>query len=247
MIEFATIFLFAILQSIFGIGILFFGTPTLLLLGFPFAETLSVLLPASLAVSLFQVIGIGVPERDQVRMYVLWCLLPLAIALFSSLALGWDVELESGIAAILLIYVLIRLSPRMEAVLRDTVCKLPQAWLVAIGTVHGLSNLGGGLLAIFAASRFEEKREVRGNIAFCYMCFATIQLTTLAYLRPDVMQFMQLGYAGLAIVVFIIVDRLVFGTIVNPVFDRILTCVMGCYSALIFLKLFSVVGNAAAL
>ena len=59
MIEFATIFLFAILQSIFGIGILFFGTPTLLLLGFPFAETLSVLLPASLAVSAFQVMGLA--------------------------------------------------------------------------------------------------------------------------------------------------------------------------------------------
>ena len=60
------------------------------------------------------------------------------------------------------------------------------------------------------------------------------------------MQFMQLGYAGLAIVVFVIVDRLVFGAIVNPVFDRILTVVIGCYSALIFLKLFGVVGNAAA-
>ncbi len=247
MIEFATILFFAILQSIFGIGILFFGTPTLLLLGFPFAETLSVLLPASLAVSVFQVLGIGVPERDQVRMYVFWCLFPLAIALFSSLALGWDFELEAFVASILLIYVVIRLSPRMEAVLHDTVCKLPKAWLVAIGTVHGLSNLGGGLLAIFAASRFEEKREVRGNIAFCYMCFAIIQLATLAYLRPDVMQFMQLGYAGLAIVVFIIVDWLVFGAILNPMFDRILTFVIGCYSALIFLKLFGVVGNAAAL
>lgn len=246
MIEFATIFFFAILQSIFGIGILFFGTPTLLLLGFPFAETLSVLLPASLAVSVFQVIGFGLPEPNHVRMYVLWCLFPLAISMFSGLALGWDIELESVVAAILLIYVIIRLSPRMENVLRDTVRRLPQAWLVAIGTVHGFSNLGGGLLAIFAASRFKEKREVRGNIAFCYMCFATIQLATLAYLRPDVTQFVQLGYAGLAIVVFVIVDRLIFGAIVTPLFDRILTVVIGCYSALIFLKLFGVIANATA-
>ncbi len=246
MIEFATIFLFAILQSIFGIGILFFGTPTLLLLGFPFAETLSVLLPASLAVSAFQVMGAGVPKCNQVCIYAIWCLIPLAIALLSGLALGWEVKLEAVVASILLIYVVIRLSPRMETVLCGTVRKLPQVWLVAIGTVHGLSNLGGGLLAIFAASRFEEKREVRGNIAFCYMCFAIIQLATLACLRPDVMQFRQLGYAGLAIVVFVIVDRLVFGSIVNPVFDKILTMVIGCYSALIILKLSGVLQAPAA-
>jgi len=237
MIEFATIFVYAILQSIFGIGILFFGTPTLLLLGFPFYETLSVLLPASLAVSLFQVIGSDLPSSRRVLGYVMWCLVPLAIALIGGLTFGWDVELESIVAATLLLYVVIRLSPRTETMLQRSVRRLPQAWLVAIGTIHGLSNLGGGLLAIFAASRFDDKNAVRGNIAFCYLCFAVIQLGALAILRPDVMHLAQLSYAALAIVVSVIVDRLVFVSIVTPVFDKILTVVIGCYSALIILKL----------
>ena len=81
---------------------------------------------------------------------------------------------------------------------------------------------------------------MRSNIAFCYLCFAVIQLVTLAILKPEVMHLTQFGYAALAIIVFIVIDRQVFGAIATPVFDRILTILIGCYSVLIFLKLFGV-------
>lgn len=240
MIELAVIFVLAILQSIFGIGILFVGTPTMLLLGFPFFETLSILLPASAAVSLLQLIGGNLPDRREIVTYISWCMAPLTIALVGSLSLGWDVELDSIIAVILSLYVVVRLSPRTERQLRCSVKRLPQPWLAVIGTVHGFSNLGGGLLAIFSASSFDDKTKVRSNIAFCYLCFAAIQLVTLAILKPNVMNLAQFGYAGLAIIVFFIVDRNFFGGIATPVFDRILTILIGCYSALIFLKIFGV-------
>jgi hypothetical protein len=47
---------FAVLQSVFGVGLLVFGTPTLLLAGFTFAETLGYLLPCSLVISVLQVV-----------------------------------------------------------------------------------------------------------------------------------------------------------------------------------------------
>ena len=65
-IEFVTILLLAILKSIFGTDILFIGVPTLDLLGYPFAETLSILLSASIALSLFQIIGSKHPNRRQI-------------------------------------------------------------------------------------------------------------------------------------------------------------------------------------
>ena len=49
------IIFFTIIQSIFGVGLLVFGTPTLLLLDYTFYETLSFLLPSSIIVSLLQV------------------------------------------------------------------------------------------------------------------------------------------------------------------------------------------------
>ena len=47
--------LFAILQSIVGIGLLLFGTPTLMLLGYTYDVVLSIILPASIVISALQV------------------------------------------------------------------------------------------------------------------------------------------------------------------------------------------------
>ena len=46
-----------IIQSIFGIGLLLFGTPTFLLLGYDFLNTLNFLLPISIIISFLQFIS----------------------------------------------------------------------------------------------------------------------------------------------------------------------------------------------
>jgi uncharacterized membrane protein YfcA len=246
LIEIATILVFAVLQSIFGIGILFFGTPTLIILGYPFVETLSIVLPASIAVSALQVWKGGPPARQWRRDFGIWCLVPLTAFLLAGFWWNWAIELELFIAITLFAYVLIRVSPRMRASLQRGVRVRPKIWLSLIGIVHGLSNLGGGLLAIFAANTFSDTATIRAHIAFCYLCFAALQLTALAVLAVDVMHIGQLGYAALAGAVFVILERRFFETISSPVFDRVFTVLIGGYSALIFLKLMGLfkVGNS---
>ncbi len=46
----------SVIQSIFGVGVLLFGTPLLLLLGYGFVDALGVLLPVSIAISALQVL-----------------------------------------------------------------------------------------------------------------------------------------------------------------------------------------------
>ena len=244
LIEVATILVFAVLQSIFGIGLLFFGTPTLLLLGFPFVDTLAVLLPASITVSLLQVAGGKLPDPERIRSIVIWCLIPLAVVLVGSIGFGWDVKLDLFVAIVLLAYVPIRVSSRMMGTFRDSVQRFPKLWLVLIGVVHGMSNLGGGLLGIFAANSLTDRLAIRSKIAFCYLCFAAIQLTTLAILTPHVMHLGQFGYAALAAGVFVIVERRLFGSISAPAFDSLFTVLIGCYSALLFLKQMGVFNSA---
>ena len=48
MLIFAVIIVLAVVQSLFGVGLLVFGTPTLLLLGYPYQDALAILLPAPL-------------------------------------------------------------------------------------------------------------------------------------------------------------------------------------------------------
>ena len=50
------VFIFSIIQSIFGVGLLLFGTPTLLLLGYSYEVTLWTLLPASITISIIQIV-----------------------------------------------------------------------------------------------------------------------------------------------------------------------------------------------
>ena len=46
----------ASVQSMFGVGVLLFGTPALLILGHPFATALGILLPVSLTINILQVV-----------------------------------------------------------------------------------------------------------------------------------------------------------------------------------------------
>lgn len=50
------IMLFSVIQSIFGMGILVFGTPALLLLGYDFSSVLGLLLPSSVLISFTQLV-----------------------------------------------------------------------------------------------------------------------------------------------------------------------------------------------
>lgn len=242
MTEIIVVTLFAAVQSVFGIGILFFGTPTLILLGYPFVETLSVVLPASIAVSLPQVVQGTLPQPQWRRSFAAWCLVPLTVVLGASLWWEWQIELEFIIACTLFLYVLIRISPRLHAYLKESVRRRKTLWLVVIGTIHGVSNLGGGLLAIFAANRFDDKLAIRSHIAFCYLCFAGIQLSILAIMTPYVMNWMQFAYAAIGSAVFVACERKIFESISLPAFDRAFTIVIGSYSVLVFLKLLGVFG-----
>ena len=49
------IVLFGSIQSVVGVGLLLFGTPMLLILGYAYIEVLWILLPASCSLSLFQI------------------------------------------------------------------------------------------------------------------------------------------------------------------------------------------------
>ena len=56
LIEVLIISILIFFQSIFGVGLLLFGTPTFLLLNYNFLDTLNILLPISVSISFLQLI-----------------------------------------------------------------------------------------------------------------------------------------------------------------------------------------------
>ena len=66
-LEFLIIFSLCIFQSIFGVGLLLFGTPAFLMLDYSFISTLMTILPVSITISFFQIINKKNLNKDQMR------------------------------------------------------------------------------------------------------------------------------------------------------------------------------------
>src|SRR5689334_5010852 len=99
----------SVVQSLFGIGLLVFGTPSLLLLGYSFADTLAILLPASITISVLQVLSSHGQDRTFIRLFAGWCMLPLSLTLAAVLLMRLGADLNLVVALLLLGFVMLRL------------------------------------------------------------------------------------------------------------------------------------------
>jgi uncharacterized protein len=236
MVPIIVVAILAVVQSFFGVGLLVFGTPTLLLLGYSFPQTLATLLPASVAISLLQVWDGPKPSRTVVREFAGWCLVPMVTTMATVLFFELRASLNLAVAVLLALFAILRMFPRLSAIAAVWVARYERPWLVAMGVVHGWSNLGGGLLVILAASRYREKSDIRAFIAFCYACFATAQLAVLALLTPAVLGPDAVGYAAVGAAVFIFVGQKMFRWVPSQAFERLLTLIVAGYAGVLALR-----------
>lgn len=175
----------AIVQSLMGVGLLLFGTPTLLLLGMGFGETLAVLLPCSVTVNLCQLYG-GLPRNRKAIYRIASITLPMIFLGLLVALRGIDTRWMPIVVGITLLGLgLLRLSSRAIAWLNRVMVNYQIVYLGAMGLLHGLSNMGGGLLVAYASALAHEKEEIRRIIALGYLAFALTQLTTLAINQPQ--------------------------------------------------------------
>lgn len=236
MIAIITVFLFSLVQSLFGMGLLVFGTPTLLLLGLDFSESLATVLPASITISLIQFLEDRFVQPQFARKFALWCLPPLGLGLAALIVFGADVPLELAIGGILLAFASLRLMPQVSARVQDMVKKNSNVWMAIMGTVHGLSNLGGGVLSIVASAHYTDKFEIRRTIVFCYLCFATVQILILLVLKPEIFDWIHLLTMALAGSVYICLGRRTFHFMPQFAYDRLFLAFMFAYAFILCSK-----------
>ena len=159
---------FSVVQSIFGVGLLLFGTPTLLLLEYSYSETLWLLLPCSVVISLIQVVNdYKLIEAKKRAVYLVIPTLVLSLALVVTYANGINITRIVGI--LLLLIGVIRFSSKLQALLGLMVKKHIQIYYIIIGVVHGISNMGGGPLSILMSTIYSKKEIIRANVAFIYL------------------------------------------------------------------------------
>ena len=155
----------AVIQSIFGLGILVFGTPTLLLLGLSFPETLSHLLPASVAVSGLQAWK-SRSARTSISAHLFTLCLPgIAIGLWSIEFIGTSDGPRYMVGAILLLSAVFRVVERVQTRVISALSLYGAAFHLVMGLVHGLTNLGGAMLSVLANATHTDKHRIRDMIS----------------------------------------------------------------------------------
>jgi uncharacterized protein len=233
-----TVVVTSVIQSIFGVGVLLFGTPLLLLLGYDFINALHVLLPISIAINSFQMLKHYRYIDTGFYKNVLFYTIPFVIL---ALLLVTTAKINIGIIVglFLILVALKSYSKRIERAMISMV-KYERTYLAVMGVVHGLTNLGGSLLTAIIHGKQYPKDTARVTIAICYATFALFQIATLYFLVSNFtisyyenMAFMQIG-----VVVFLLTEEIVYGKIDNEKYSKIFAGFLFSSGILLVLKSF---------
>ena len=200
--EFIIILILSLFQSLFGIGLLLFGTPTFLFIGYDFESTLALLLPISITISFLQIMYEKSSIRSLASEFNIFCLPYLVIFLLLVINLGNVIEIRTYVAAALIISSILILNKNRFIKIDTFILKYRKLSLVFIGTVHGFTNMGGSFLSMFSTLVTADRESARKYIAFGYLVMGTLQYTTLLIFGTRHMDLDNLYYVIVPIVVF---------------------------------------------
>ena len=226
---------FSIVQSIFGVGLLLFGTPTLLLLGYSYSETLWLLLPCSVTISLIQVVNdYKLIEAKKRAVYLVIPTLVLSLALVVTYENGINITRIVGV--LLLLIGVIRFSSKLQALLSSTVKKHIQIYYIIIGVVHGISNMGGGPLSILMSTIYSKKEIIRANVAFIYLILAMFQLVVLSIISNTSLRSEVMLLIPISLVSYIFTSKFISSKVNDKKYTFILNVMVLVYGVLAVIK-----------
>ena len=233
--------IFSIIQSIIGIGLLLFGTPTFLLLGYSFIEALNILLPPSIAISFLQIINFKSNLNSKIYRYkknfFFVCLPSLFLGLFI-MSYNYDfINFNYFISFLLLAVVLLRLTNISNILFDSKNDKHSKLFFFATGLVHGLTNLGGSFLSLYASANFpKNKEETRYIIAFSYLVMGAIQFIYIQIFHQFAINQFFYIYIILSALIFKIFGNAIFASINNYSYQKLITIVILLYSLILIIK-----------
>ena len=222
---------FSIVQSIFGVGLLLFGTPTLLLIGYSYSETLWILLPCSVTISLIQTVD----NYDLVmaKKKVAYFSIPI-MTLSLIFVVSYDQVLDiSKIVGFFLLFIgVVKFSPKLQSLVE----KRLQLYYVLIGFVHGVSNMGGGPLSILMSTIYTDQVKIRANIAFVYLILALFQLIALFIIDTGALQNISVILMLTSLGVYLIANRYIANKINDKKYMWLINVLILTYGTLAIIK-----------
>ena len=205
-----TILITAIVQSIFGTGVLLFGTPLLLILGYNFQYALIILLPTSILISIFQLKNnLNKIDIQFYKKLFLFSIPPIILFFYLTNLNSIRINIFVGI-----FLVVIAIKENILSINRmiKFLIKYESLYLMIMGMIHGITNLGGALLSAIVFSKNLSKDSKRTTIAICYLTFALFQIITLiiAFNDNSFLNIFNFVYWILGPVIFFTVEKYLY-------------------------------------
>jgi len=175
--EIIIVTILSIFQSIFGVGLLLFGTPIFLILGNDFFDSLNILIPVSIMISFLQIKSNQFSyKNDFIKRFNIITIPSLLFALYFVVTNYQNININLIISSIIIIFSLVNIFLSQKILKKNNDKIIDSFIFLLIGLVHGLTNLGGSLLTL-ASTKINDKKEiVRFCIAYGYLTMGIFQL-----------------------------------------------------------------------
>jgi uncharacterized protein len=232
----SVIIIFSIIQSFFGVGLLVFGTPSLLLLGYSFDVALTYLLPSSIIISLIQVLHSKASLTLLQKKLLLYSVPGIIIGLVFVISGFISINIGIIVGVMLIISVLFRNVKGLFSFLKRIFNSKLNIYVFAIGLIHGISNMGGGFLTILATTIYDKKEEQRKNIAFGYLIFGITQIIVLIVLKMQLFTYWSLIFPLLSIITYFIVGNVIFNKTSEGIYNKLISILIFIYGIVLIFK-----------
>jgi len=234
--EFLIITLLIFFQSIFGIGLLLFGTPTFLLLGYNFLEVLNLLLPTSVTISLMQFFSSKTKNEKFKNNFNLYCLPFLVISLYLLIKNISNINLEIYIALIIIFFAAVSLNKKNIKFLKNFTPIKQKLLLSLLGVIHGLTNLGGSFLTVLSSAiNGNDKHKIRYCISYGYLMMGILQILILYFFSDNHVKMINLAYIALVFLIYFPTQK-IFSNFKDKKFSKFLNILALFYGVVILIK-----------
>ena len=208
-LELIIIFSLILFQSIFGIGLLMFGTPTFIIFGYNFPQTLSLLLPISLTISSLQFFLSTEQNKIFLSNFNLFCIPFLIVFIYIALSFHQLINFKLYTSLVIILFSVISLFKK-KIFSKNKINKVTgKIILIAIGIIHGLTNLGGSLLAIFSTLISNSNKNLsRYFISYGYMVMSFIQILILFLIEKEYFNLTNIYYIITAFILYFPTQKL---------------------------------------
>lgn len=224
------------IQSIFGVGVLLFGTPLLLLFGHDFINALIVLLPISVAINSLQLLKHFQYIDSRFYKNVLIYTIPFVVFFLFVVATA-KINIGFLVGTFLILAALKSYSALVERAITSLITH-EKTYLAVMGIVHGMTNLGGSLLTAIVHAKHSPKDVTRVTIAACYATFAVFQIITLCLLSGD----FEISYADnvallqIGVIIYLLTEEFIYAKIENEKYTKLFALFLLASGLLLIIK-----------